>query len=390
MKTVHVIGAGITGLITAYELNRRGHRVIVIDQERYSAQRCSRANGGQSSVSNSEVWTTYENLKKGASWMFKSDAPLYISPTFEMAKFKWLYEFVKNTVKNKYEENTIKTIEMGLFSQAYYDSLIDETKINFDRSEKGILHFYKDVRYFENAKKSAEIYRENGCNKVILSADGVFDVEPKLSYRRIIGGTYTKTDWTGDVFKFCLNLESYLRSKGVEFIFSHKINSELSDFVGPVIVCAGIGSVRLAKSVGDNLNIYPVKGYSITIENNDPKLLPKVSLLDDEAKIVTSTIGNRLRVAGTAELSGENYDITRSRIEPLLNWVKENFPNIDCSQYNQWACLRPMTPDMLPIVKQSTKKHNIYYNTGHGHLGWTTAPATAVRISDLLEDRSFK
>ena len=142
--------------------------------------------------------------------------------------------------------------------------------------------------------------------------------------------------------------------------------------------------VELAKQVGDTLDIYPVKGYSITINNVDPKYLPKLSLLDDQAKIVTSSLGNRFRVAGTAELNGENYDILRDRIEPLLNWVHTNFPDINTHDYTSWACLRPMTPNMMPITKRSDKNDKVYYNTGHGHLGWTLAPYTAKLISEQI------
>jgi D-amino-acid dehydrogenase len=136
---------------------------------------------------------------------------------------------------------------------------------------------------------------------------------------------------------------------------------------------------------GDSIPIYPVKGYSITINvsEEDMQYVPQVSLLDDEAKIVTSTLGNRFRVAGTAELNGENYDIIRDRIEPLLNWVHVNFPKINTSDYSSWACLRPMTPNMMPIVKRS-ETSGVYYNTGHGHLGWTLSPATAKQLVDLI------
>jgi D-amino-acid dehydrogenase len=145
-----------------------------------------------------------------------------------------------------------------------------------------------------------------------------------------------------------------------------------------------VGSRQLAKTAGDRLPIYPVKGYSITINNVDPKYLPRVSLLDDQAKIVTSTLGNRLRVAGTAELAGENYDIRRDRIEPLLEWVRTNFPQINTHDYSSWACLRPMTPNMMPIVRASHNEPGVYYNTGHGHLGWTLAPYTAKQIVEAI------
>jgi D-amino-acid dehydrogenase len=163
------------------------------------------------------------------------------------------------------------------------------------------------------------------------------------------------------------------------------LNYLLTDY-DAIVIAAGVGSEKLANSIGDSLGIYPVKGYSITINNVDPKYLPRVSLLDDEAKIVTSSLGNRFRVAGTAELTGENYDIRRDRIQPLLDWVHKNFPNINTRDYTQWACLRPMTPNMMPIVKQSKRNDKVFYHAGHGHLGWTLSPATAKQVVELIKN----
>jgi D-amino-acid dehydrogenase len=172
----------------------------------------------------------------------------------------------------------------------------------------------------------------------------------------------------------------------VHFQYNTKINhvNELKDF-DRIVVANGVGSRALAKTAGDSLSIYPVKGYSITINDVDPELLPRMGLLDDQAKIVTSTLGNRFRVAGTAELAGENYDIRRDRIQPLLNWVRTNFPKINTHDYCQWACLRPMTPDMMPIVHQSQRDPRVFYHTGHGHLGWTVSAATAWQLIAVMQ-----
>jgi D-amino-acid dehydrogenase len=204
----------------------------------------------------------------------------------------------------------------------------------------------------------------------------------------IVGGAWTWHDWTGDIHKFCYQLASILENKyGVTFHYSWKINHiEEVSYYDAVVVANGVGSEKLANSVGESLDIYPVKGYSITINNVNKKYLPTVSLLDDQAKIVTSTLGNRFRVAGTAELAGENYDIRRDRIQPLLDWVHENFPNINTHDYTQWACLRPMTPNMMPVVRQSKKIDNIFYHAGHGHLGWTLSPATAKQVVELIKN----
>lgn len=391
MKQTAVVGAGITGLLAAYYLARSKHHVTVFEQESYPAMRTSYANGGQVSVSNSEVWTTWSNVRKGIKWMFKKDAPLLIRPTFELSKISWLCKFLWHTVKGDYAVNTANTIQLGLESRQLYAEIIAEEKLQFDQLNSGILHFYRDADYFQKALDVEAIYEDNGCEWDILSEGKLKSLDPALSsLHGVIGGAWTRDDWTGDIHKFCTQLASVLKTKyNVKFVYNCKLDDidELRSY-DHVVVSNGVGAVQLAKSVGDSLPIYPVKGYSITItvRPEDVKYMPKVSLLDDQAKIVTSTLGNRLRVAGTAELAGENYDIRKDRIQPLLNWVHTNFPNINTSNYSSWACLRPMTPNMMPIVKQSTRNPKIFYHGGHGHLGWTLSPATAQQLTRMINN----
>jgi D-amino-acid dehydrogenase len=387
-KSVAVIGAGIAGITTAYYLAREGYSVAVYEQERYPAMRTSFANGGQVSVSNSEVWTTWSNVKKGIKWMFKKDAPLLIRPRLDLAQWRWMSKFLWNTLKGEYARNTAETIRLGIKARSLYAEIIREEGLKFEQSACGILHFYKDDNYFQNAVDVKGLYNAGGCEWDLLSPMKTKSIDPALgNIEGIVGGAWTPSDWTGDIHKFCREMERVLKDKyGVTFHYGWKIE-HLEDvcFYDAVVVANGVGSVKLAKTVGDTLDIYPVKGYSITINNVDPKYLPKVSLLDDQAKIVTSTLGNRLRVAGTAELAGENYDIRRDRIQPLLDWVHTNFPNINTHDYTQWACLRPMTPNMMPIVRQSKKDPQVFYHVGHGHLGWTLAPATAKQVAELIK-----
>lgn len=386
-KTIAVVGAGITGIMTAYYLAKAGHNVFVYEQEPHVAMRTSYANGGQVSVSNSEVWTTWSNVQKGAKWIFTKDAPLLIRPKLDVKQWSWISKFLYNTMIGVYKENTEKTIKMGLESRELYSNLIESEQIEFDQTASGILHFYKNRKYFDAAIKVKQLYNDNGVDWEIISGEEIPNIDPAIKHLNYMeGGAWTASDWTGDIHKFCYQLAKILNKKyGVQFFMNCTPNiKSLSKVYDAVIVCAGVGSVKLAKQVGDSLPIYPVKGYSITINNVHPELLPKVSLLDDQAKIVTSSLGNRFRIAGTAELAGENYDIRRDRIQPLLDWVHINFPNIDTHDYSSWACLRPMTPDMLPIVKQSTKNKKVFYNTGHGHLGWTLAPCTAKLVSEMV------
>ena len=243
----------------------------------------------------------------------------------------------------------------------------------------------------------------------VLSTDEVRELEPAFennaNYEKIVGGIYTKSDASGDIHKFCTNLEKVLIEKysakfqldtSIESINKEKDQIVLSGRNGDevysanfdrVIVCAGVGTQEIAKSLGDSMNVYPVKGYSITIDLKDEisrKCAPTVSLIDQPVKIVASRLGDRFRVAGTAELAGINTDIRQNRIRPLLQWVERYFPNVSTETYTPWAGLRPMTPNMMPLTHQSKVK-GIYYHTGHGHLGWTLSAATAKLVVDKLE-----
>ena len=393
-KSVVVIGAGITGVLAAYYLVKEGYKVTILDQERYPAMRTSFSNGGQVSVSNSEVWNTWGNVRKGIKWMFRKDAPLLIRPTPSIAKIKWMSKFLWNTITGVYAKNTAETIRLGLESRTLYQEIIKEEGLKFDQSYCGILHFYKDQQYLQGAADAKELYNSNGCEWNMLSPKQTLSMDPALQdITGIVGGVWTPSDWTGDIHKFCIELSRVLEQKyNVNFVFDVKMNGSdksilLSNY-DYIVVCAGVGSVEVAKIFGDSLPIYPIKGYSITINirEEDMKYIPKVSLLDDQAKIVTSTLGNRLRVAGTAELAGKNYDIRRDRIEPLLKWVHQNFPRVDTSDYSSWTCLRPMTPNMMPIVKQSKNNPKVFYHVGHGHLGWTLAAATAKQLVNKINE----
>lgn len=389
-KTVAIIGAGIAGITAAYYLAKNGYEVVVYEADHYPAMQCSRANGAQISVSNSETWHTWSNVYKGLKWMLRSDAPLLIKPSLDLDKIKWLTKFLWHTARGSYHENTIKTISMGLQSRILYKQIVEEEKLKFSFNESGILHIYKDEKYFNAARNAAEIYEENECEWRILTPGQVQAIEPSLyNCNGIVGGVYTKNDMVGDIHEFCVELADVCSKKyGVIFRYGSTINESmfenLRNLYDIVVVSAGAESPKLAELLGDSCGIYPVKGYSITIDAGDEgHRIPNTSILDDQAKIVCSKLGNRVRIAGTAELSGWNYDIRMDRIKPLVSWVRENFPQIPSKDWNSWACLRPMTPDMLPIVKRSYVD-GVYYHTGHGHLGWTLSPATANMLVDLI------
>ena len=386
-----VIGAGITGVTTAYYLNKAGYNVTVFDKEQYAGMKTSYANGGQLSVSNSETWTSWSNISKGIKWMFQPDAPFLIRPTPSISKIRWIAGFLYETFKGDANKrlNSLKTIAMGMSARESYYEIADETGIEFNLSQSGILHFYKDRKYFDDAKYAMEsIYRYSELERKIITPDEVAKLEPKLAgVEGIIGGIWTESDSMGDIHKFCNGLADWLSNNGVRFVYDFEVTSDYADALhydyDTIVICAGADSTRVADMFGESINVYPVKGYSITIRDN-PDNFPNRSLLDDQAKIVTSTLGDRFRVAGTAELDGWNLDIRKDRIDPLLHWVHTNFPDIDTRDYKPWAGLRPMTPSMLPIVRKGRRK-GVYLNTGHGHLGWTLSACTAQMIVDIIE-----
>ena len=379
---ITVVGAGITGITTAYFLAKAGHEVVIYDKRKYPAMATSYANGGQLSASNAETWNSWKNITKGMKWMLKADAPLKFNPRFDVDKYTWIFKFIKAIPQAK--DNTFKTCEWALKAHSLYKQIAKEEGISFDMVEKGILHIYTDKNEFENARKVNEIYNKAGLKRWEVSAKECLEIEPALvPPPKLLGGFYNETDFTGDIHKFCVNLFNVLQTRYKVKHIQKELNTLREIPKGPVVVCAGVHSKELAKSIGDDLPIYPVKGYSITIEN--PDIAPWTSMLDDEAKIVTARLGkDRLRVAGTAEFNGYNTDIIQKRIRPLIDWSEKMFPGINTEYITPWAGLRPMTPNMMPIVKQSSRSKNVYYNTGHGHLGWTLSAYTASVISKKI------
>lgn len=381
---VAVIGSGIAGITTAYFLARAGHEVVIYDKRKYPAMATSYANGGQLSASNAETWNSWRSVKKGVKWLFKEDAPLKINPKINLQKYDWIYRFIKAIPQA--ESNTLKTCQWALRAHKLYKEIALRENLSFDMVEKGILHIYTDKSELENARKINKIYKKAGLARWEVSPKECLEIEPALvPPPKLLGGFFNETDFTGDIHKFCTNLLFILETK---YKVKH-VNKEIKNInLGiPVIICAGVDSKALAKTIGDDLPIYPVKGYSITIRN--PEVAPWTSMLDDEAKIVTARLGaDRLRVAGTAELNGYNTDIIQSRIKPLIAWSEKMFPGINTEYVTPWAGLRPMTPNMMPIVKRSKRNKNIFYNTGHGHLGWTLSAYTALLITKQISEKS--
>jgi D-amino-acid dehydrogenase len=399
---IAVIGAGVTGVTTAYALMERGYRVTVFDRQRYAAMETSFANGGQLSASNAEVWNKASTVLQGIRWMMRRDAPLLMNPTPGWHKYSWMAEFVANIAN--YRANTIETVRLALESRKHMFAMAERENIDFNLEQRGILHFYRDKAGFDKALKVNALLTEGGLDRRPVTVAEIRQIEPTLQ-GTYYGGFFTPSDSTGDIHKFTRGLAAACARRGVAFCYDADITAIApsgdgyevrwlpvapdeaaatrapeSVHVDGVVICAGTASRHFAASLGDRINIYPVKGYSITVNLDTPesqRAAPTVSILDDATKIVTSRLGReRFRVAGTAEFNGFNYDIRHDRIKPLIDWTREQFPNVATDRVVSWSGLRPMLPGMLPRVGPG-KRPGIFYNTGHGHLGWTLSAATA-------------
>ena len=400
MKNIAIIGAGITGITTAYQLLERGYDVTVFDKNRYAAMETSFANGGQLSACNAEVWNSWSTISKGIQWMLKKDAPLLFNPKINLHKIGWLLSFIGNIPNHK--KNTILTARMAIESRNEFKRILNKENIELDLEEKGILHLCNDQQSLDHGRKINGWLKEAGLNRKEVSIDEMVSIEPTLNLKNFRGGFYTKSDMSGDIHKFTKLLADASEKKGVRFFYETEItriqhnkkhpivyfnqsnNKHKQNYDG-IVICAGVNSKFLANKLGDSVNIYPVKGYSITLLLNDEdsfKNTPYVSLLDDNAKIVSSRLGkDRFRVAGTAEFNGYNKDIRADRINPLIKWCNELFPKVSTEHAIPWAGLRPMTPSMIPKVG-SGNLPGIFYNTGHGHLGWTLSAFTSKQVSN--------
>ena len=395
---VIVIGAGITGVTTAYALSQLGFSVTVVEKNRYQGMETSYANGGQLSASNAEVWTHPSTLIKGLKWIFKNNAPLLVNPLPTWHKLSWVTEFI--AAIPQYQINTVETARMAIESRQHHLLWAKAEGIEFDHREEGILHIYRDQKGFDHAGRVSELLAQAGLARRAVTPQEMKKIEPTLM-GQFYGGYFTESDSTGDIHKFTQGLSKACERMGVRFLNHHEVlcaqsnghkvtmklqHQDQTDTITAdgVVVCAGVHSRRMAAQLGDRLNIYPVKGYSITVNmplDSSRAAAPKVSLLDDETKLVCSRLGeDRFRVAGTAEFNGMNLDIRADRIKPLIDWVNSCFPGIDTRSVVPWAGLRPMTPNMIPKVGLGTKS-NVFYNTGHGHLGWTLAALTAHQLT---------
>jgi D-amino-acid dehydrogenase len=406
---VIVLGAGLLGVTSAYYLQQLGHDVTVIDRQATPAAETSFANGGQISVSHAEPWANPSAPLKVLQWLGKEDAPLLFRIRADMRQWLWGLQFLRECTPARTRHNIEQIVRLGTYSRDTLQQLRRDTGIRYDERTQGILHFYTTQKEFDGALAPAEQMRALGCERQVISADEAVKLEPALAHIRpqLAGATYTAEDESGDANRFARELARLATEAGVKFLMSHTITAlrevggaidhvEVTDAEGrfqrirgdAFVMAMGSLSPLLAAPLGIRLPIYPAKGYSVTLPVKDASKAYQVSLTDDEYKLVfsryTSESGDRMRIAGTAELNGYDRDLNRVRCEAIVRRVEQLFPGAgDTAQAQFWTGLRPATPSNVPLIGR-TKLANLYLNTGHGTLGWTHACGSGKSIARIV------
>lgn len=406
---ITVMGAGVTGVTTAWFLAQSGHEVTVIDRQPGAGLETSYANGGQVSVSHAEPWANPSAPLKVLKWLGKEDSPLLFRIRPDLNQWLWGLSFLRECTTARTRHNIKQMVNLGMYSRSTLQALRRETGIAYDHATKGILHFYTSEQEFDGAQAPAAVMREYGCELDMKSPAECVAIEPALApnLHKIVGGSMTPSDESGDAHKFTHNLAQLCADKGVQFLYNTRIvginkagdtlqSLRIANSDGVVtahtadayVMCLGSFSSRWKDLLGQSLRIYPAKGYSVTLPVINEEASYTTSLTDDEYKLVFSRLGDRLRIAGTAELNGYDTDLNLVRCEAIVRRTKELFPGItDGVGARYWTGLRPTTPSNVPYIGKS-KTRNVYLNTGHGTLGWTHGCGSGAAIADIINGKT--
>lgn len=413
---VTVLGAGIIGVSTAWHLLQRGHEVTLVDRQPDAALETSFGNAGQISVSYCEPWANRDAPLKALKWMFDPEGPLKFRPQLDPAQWAWGLQFLGQCNNTAFERNVAQLVALGSYSHAALKDVVADTDIDYHRLTQGIAHYYTDAKAFDGAAEAADVMRRHGVARQVISRDELLRIEPSLQAfaHRIVGGTYTPSDESGDCRVFTQALAQRCAARGMQSLMNHDIehievqagqarsvrvrnrqNGATQSLVADAFVVAcGAYTTALLRQVGVRVPIYPGKGYSATLPLLRPDKAPQVSMIDDHMKCAVSRFGNELRVAGTIELGGFDLaldtPLARTRCEMLVRRIEAVFPGVADTRTPQqggdpqfWCGLRPATPTNIPLIG-GTGVDKLWINAGHGTLGWTHGAGSGKALAELI------
>ncbi|WP_105431402.1 D-amino acid dehydrogenase [Neorhizobium sp. T6_25] len=402
MKVI-VLGAGIIGVTSAYELAKNGHEVTVIDRQKGPALETSFANAGEVSFGYCSPWAAPGIPLKAMKWLFMKHAPLILRPKLDMAMLSWTARMLMNCTADRYAINKSRMLQLSDYSRKALADIRKETKIVYDERMKGTLQLFRTQQQLDASGKDAEALAADGIPFEVADQDGCIRTEPALARVRhkFVGGLLTPKDETGDCFKFTNALALRCRELGVNFSYATTVSGldvrsgqargvflagQKRVDADAVVVALGSYSPLLLRSYGITLPVYPVKGYSLTIPIVDALQSPVSTVMDETFKIAITRLGDRIRVGGMAEISGYNGTLVPARRVTLEHSVTDLFPGGDLSKATFWSGLRPMTPDGTPIIG-ATRIGGLFLNTGHGTLGWTMSTGSARILAATVDGR---
>ena len=400
---VLVLGGGVIGVSTAYYLARAGHEVELVDRQSGAALETSFGNAGEVSPGYSAPWAGPGVPIKAIKWMLMHHSPLVVWPLLDPAMWRWGAMMLANCTQRAYNLNKSRMVPIAEYSRDCLKALRAETGISYDDRAQGTLQLFRTQAQLDSIGGDVAVLKQYGVPFEVLDRAGFCAVEPalKLTQEKFVGALRLPNDETGDCFKFTNRLAEMAAELGVKFRWNTRVQ-QLQVGGGSitgvhtdagllkadkVVLAMGSHSPLLLKPVGLDIPVYPVKGYSITLPITDPAGAPESTIMDETHKVAVTRLGDRIRVGGTAELSGFSLKLREARRSTLNHVVSDLFPTGgDVSKASFWCGLRPMTPDGTPIVG-TTPIANLLMATGHGTLGWTMAAGTGRVIADLVSGR---
>jgi D-amino-acid dehydrogenase len=400
---VTILGSGVIGTTSAYYLAKEGHEVTVLERQEGPARETSFANAGEVSPGYSAPWAGPGVPVKAIQWLLMRHSPLVIKPMLDPAMWRWGLQMLRNCTEARYRINKSRMVRLAEYSRDCLIALRAQTGIQYDQRMQGTLQLFRTQKQLDATAKDIEILQQYGVPFQLLDRAGYQQYEPALGrvQEKFVGGLRLPGDETGDCYKFTVALAEAARSLGARFRFGVRIRS-LQTAGGDVagietdsgveradayLVALGSYAPALLAPLGIRLPVYPVKGYSITVPIVDAGAAPESTVMDETHKVAVTRLGDRIRVGGTAQLSGFDLQLVDGRRRTLEFVVGDLFPQGgDVSRASFWTGLRPMTPDGTPILGP-TGVGKLWLAAGHGTLGWTMAAGTGQLIADWLSGR---
>jgi len=401
---IAVLGAGVVGVTSAWYLARAGHEVTLIERQAAAGMETSFANGGQVSISHAEPWANPATPKQVLKWLGREDSPMLFRLRADPHQWAWGLSFLRECLPARTRANAAQIAAINRYSRARLLALRAETGIEYAQQTRGILRFFQDDRALDEAVEAAELERLQGIDLRVLNAQECVALEPALLAcpEPVVGGVWAAADESGDAHQFTQELARLCAGRGVQFRYGRRIEAietgggrvlgvrlDAGETVAAdaYVVALGSYSPLLLRPLGISIPVYPLKGYSITLPLLPGDVAPQVSLTDSAHKLVISRLGDRLRVAGTAELTGYDTAINEVRCRAIVRRTFELFPQAGRPQEAQfWTGLRPATPGGVPCIGR-TRYANLYLNTGHGTLGWTMSCGSGAAIADIVSGK---